>query len=166
MLSVRSSRRGGDRGSVALVVLVIFVMAGLAAVMVSRNAVDLRLAVTEEHQAAADAAIDLGIARATGRVQSGETDKEFVEAGTAGDAAWTVTVRRVDDARWDVDAEATSDRSTRRVSAAIVKRPGSQWAVSQWRRTPLADAKRGAPIRSPRDDAIGIGASREADLDF
>ena len=115
MLRPTARRAMGERGSVALVVMVIFVMASLAAIMVTRSAGDLRLSVIEQHQAAADAASDLGIARAVARIQVGESATGFDDIGSVADATWSVNVRQVDATRWDLISTGQSGSSTRPV---------------------------------------------------
>ena len=135
-----SRTRRDERGSVALVVMVIFVMATLAAVMVTRNAGDLRQSVIESHQAAADAAADLGIARAVARVQAGESSEGFTDRGAAGDATWTTTGRLVGDGQWQLVSTGTSDTSNRSISTGLIRRNDRFWSVADWHRIPAQAA--------------------------
>lgn len=122
-----------ERGSVALVVMVIFVMASLAAIMVSRNAADLRLSVTEQQQAAADAAADLGISRVLARIQNGESAPGLVDEGSAGDASWSVTARALDGSTWDVVSTGSLGTTLRSFGATVVQRGDQFWVISNWR---------------------------------
>ena len=128
----RDERCRDERGSVALVVMIIFVMASLAAIMVTRNAGDLRLVVTEQQQASADAAADLGVARALARVQNGEPQREFVDEGSVGDATWSVTARMVDATDWQVVATGAAGTTRRSFGATLNQRGDQFWVVANW----------------------------------
>jgi hypothetical protein len=128
----RGVARGADeRGSVAMVVMVLFVMASLATVMVARDTSELRSVRTSQDRAAAlagtDAALAAGVARA-----AVETTPSFTESGMSGDVTWHVEANRVDEGRWELVVNATANASLRTVSAALERRGGSGWVVVDW----------------------------------
>ena len=126
-----AARRGDERGSVAMVVMVLFVMASLATVMVARDTSELRSVRTVQDRAAALAATDVALAAGVARAAI-ETAPAFTENGTAGGAAWTVTARRIDAGRWELQVTATTNGARRRVDAALERRAGSGWVVGEW----------------------------------
>ncbi len=123
--------RQDERGSVAMVVMVLFVMASLATVMVARDTSELRSVRTSQDRAAALAATDAGLAAGVARAAI-ETTDTFSESGTAGDVAWSVEASRPDPARWDLVVTATANGSLRTVSAGLEHRGGSGWVVVNW----------------------------------
>jgi Tfp pilus assembly protein PilX len=120
-----------DRGSVALVVMVLFVMASLATVMVARDTSELRSVRTSQDRSAALAATDAGMAAGVARAAV-ETSSDFTESGVAGDAAWDLTARRVSTDRWELVVVGTANESQRTASAGLVRRGGSGWVVDRW----------------------------------
>ena len=125
------SRSESERGSVALAVIIIVLLAGLAAVMVSRNSADGRTTRVRQDRAAALAAADAGLAETVSRAALA-TDKELKAAGDVVSATWSSTARLVADGHWSVTVVGRAHGQQRTVSAALTKTDGSGWLVSDW----------------------------------
>ena len=125
------SRSTDERGSVAMVVMVLFVMASLATVMVARDTSELRSIRTSQDRAVALAGTDAGLAAGVARAAV-ESSTKFSESGSAGDVSWTVDANRLDPGRWQLVITATANGSLRTVSAALERRGASGWVVADW----------------------------------
>lgn len=125
-----------ERGSVALVVMVIFVMASLATIMVTNNAGEARRARAQQDRGAALGAADLALARAMARISVGETAATFTESGSAGGTSWRVDASRATGTRWVATATGRSSAASRTVAADVVRNPSGRWVITAWRETP------------------------------
>ncbi len=127
-------RADRERGSVALVVMVMFIMASLAAIMVSRTMADGRVVVGDGDRLVALDAADQGTAVALARVSGGET-ADFSDAGSSGAARWTTTVHPISSTEWSVTATGSVSGVTRDVDARIVLDDDKVWHLRQWSET-------------------------------
>jgi hypothetical protein len=123
--------RRDDRGSVALVVMVLFVMASLAAIVVSRSVEDAREVRRSQDRADALALTDVGLAAGSARATL-EPAATFADSGSIDGGTWTSSAQRVNPFRWQISVDATIHGATRQVSAALVLRGGSGWVVADW----------------------------------
>lgn len=131
MTPARAERVQDERGSVALVVMVLFVMASLATVMVARDVSELHSVRTSQDRSVALAATDAGMAAGVARAAV-ETSNGFGESGVAGDATWQLRARRINEDRWELLVIAQANVSQRAASAGLVRRGGSGWVLSDW----------------------------------
>lgn len=127
------SRRRDERGSVALAVTVIVILAGLTAVMLSRDADELRHARTTQDRSIVLGALDE--AAAAGSTRAAVDPDDFTMSGTSGGAAWELRADRVDPDLWEMVATADLRRVRRQVSFRFHRAGGSDWRVEQWRET-------------------------------
>ena len=129
----RRSDRGSDRGSVALAVTVIVILAGLTAVMLTRDSDELRHARTTQDRAIVLGALDQAIA--AGSTRAAVDAGDFEMSGSAGGAAWHLEARRVDPDRWDLTATADLRTVHRRVTVQLIRAGGSDWRARGWHET-------------------------------
>jgi Tfp pilus assembly protein PilX len=134
---LRWAIRRGERGSVALAVIIIVLLAGLAAVMVSRNSADGRTTRARQDRAAALAAADAGLAETVSQAAMAR-DKELSVTGDVVSATWTSTATRIAPERWAVTVVGRSHGQRRTITATLVQRGGSGWLVSDWHEGPGA----------------------------
>jgi len=123
--------RRPERGSIALVVMVVFVMAGLATVMVSRVVSDSRVVIGDSDRAVALDASDVGLAEVRARIVSGET-AAFDSEGEAGAARWWATATPADSKNWTIEVTGTSHRVSKLVRAALAVDAAGVWRQSNW----------------------------------
>ncbi len=127
-----SARRASERGSVAVVAIVLVLLAGLTGVLVQRNLSDGQSTRVRQDRAVALAGVDVGFSELA--AQAAMTDSKQLEvSGKLDGGSWTATGQRVGDDRWEVTVEATAWRVTRRVTAALVRSPETGWVVTEWR---------------------------------
>lgn len=132
MLSRRPERfRRSERGNVAMAVVVIVLVAGLTAVMVSRNSADGRTTRSRQDRAAALGAADAGLAETVSRAAV-TSDPSFTVSGNVVSATWTSAARHVDPGRWEVTVIGQAHSQQRTISASLVQTAGSGWLVSDW----------------------------------
>jgi len=134
---LRCAIRRDERGSVALAVIIIVLLAGLAAVMVSRNSADGRTTRARQDRASALAAADAGLAETVSRAALAR-DKELSVTGDVVSATWTSTATRIASERWAVTVVGRSHGQSRTITATLVQRGGSGWLVSDWHEGPGA----------------------------
>lgn len=127
------SRRGDERGSVALAVTVIVILAGLAAVMLTRDSDELRHARTFEDRAIVLGALDDAIAAGTIRAVVDPVD--FDLSGTSGGATWHVEAVRANPDRWELTATAELRTVRRGVAVRLARSEGSDWHAEGWHET-------------------------------
>ena len=126
------AHRASERGSVAVVAVVLVLLAGLTGVLVQRNLSDGQSTRVRQDRAVALAAVDVGFSELA--AQAAMTDsKGIAVSGTLDGGSWTATGKRVSDDRWEVSVAATAQRVTRKVSAALVRTPQTGWLVAEWR---------------------------------
>jgi len=128
--STRPTRRG-ERGNVAMAVVIIVLIAGLTAVMVSRNSADGRTTRDRQDRAAALGAADAGLAETVSRAAV-TSDPDFTVSGNVVSATWTSTAKHVDPGRWEVTVTGHANSQQRTISAQLIQSDGSGWLVSDW----------------------------------
>jgi len=126
------AHRASERGSVAVVAVVLVLLAGLTGVLVQRNLSDGQSTRVRQDRAVALAAVDVGFSELAAHAAMTDS-KEIAVSGTLGGGSWTATGTRVSDDRWEVSVVATAQRVTRTVSAALVRTPQTGWLVAEWR---------------------------------
>jgi len=115
---------------VALAVAVIVILAGLTAVMLTRDAADLRQSRGVQDRAAVIGALD--VAMADGSALAAVESRSLSDEGDAGGVAWRVTGELVGPDEWQLIATATRGNVRRRAEASLVRRNGSGWLVTDW----------------------------------
>lgn len=125
------STQPSERGSVALAVTVIVILAGLTAVMLTRDTSELRQSRTSQDRAAVLGALDDAVA--AGSARAARETAGFTMSGTAGSTAWELRASVVDADTWELTADAGKDPLRRGVSARLVRVGGSDWRVTDWR---------------------------------
>jgi hypothetical protein len=83
--------RRGERGSIAMGVMVLLVCATLAAALVARNVAAANQSVQAQHRAQALGAAEMGLAHAEAAVAAGASGS-FRAEGSTGSATWVVDV--------------------------------------------------------------------------
>lgn len=126
-------RVAGERGSVLLAVMILFVMATTSAVLVQRNVFEARSAMRDEQRAEALGGADVGVAEATARIAYGETTA-FSLSGTAGGAAYEVDAEP-SAGGWSLTATGTA-REAERTVAVTLEDSGTGWDIATWHETP------------------------------
>jgi len=134
------SARRGERGNVALAVVVMVLMATLGATLVSRVQVDARAQRGLQSRDQALALAEVGAAAAQGRIGVGESASSFTLAGTTTTGQWTASATRAATARWEVTATGSSEGAGRAVEFAVVRDSTQRWVVREWRES-------AAPVR-------------------
>ena len=124
-------RPRSERASIALVVMVIFVMAGLATVMVAHVVSDSRVVLGDTDRAAALDASDVALAVTRARIAAGETDR-FEVSGEDGPVRWAATATPASAGEWDVEMTGISHRVNKVVQARLVADDSKVWRVRDW----------------------------------
>lgn len=130
MLRRSALRHRSERGSVALAVTVIVILAGLTAVMLTRDSDELRHARTTQDRAIVLGALDEAIAAGSTRAVVDAGDFEL--SGTSGGAVWSVDAVRADPDAWELTATAKLRTVRRAVAVRLVRSEGSDWHAEDW----------------------------------
>lgn len=126
----RPAHRPDERGSVALAVTVIVILAGLTAVMLTRDSEELRHARTSQDRAIVLGALDEAIAAGTTRAAVDSAD--FDLSGSSGDVTWSVQAVRIGPDGWELAATAKLRSVNRAASVRLVRSDGSDWHAEGW----------------------------------
>lgn len=130
-----SRRAHGERGSVALVMIVAAVLAAVVAMLVTRTISDGRAGRTQQHREAAMALAEVGLANAQAAISQGEDATDVSLRGSHGGDSWAVRLRRVAPDRWELAAVGRSGPSSRGVTAALTRGP-TGFRISEWTERP------------------------------
>ncbi|MCC6226152.1 MAG: hypothetical protein IT195_07090 [Microthrixaceae bacterium] len=141
MLAKRVGRlRGGERGSVALVVIVATVLAAVVATLVSQTISDGRSARFQQNREAAIAQAEQGLANAHAAISQGEEAADITLRGSGADGSWTVRSRKVGADRWELSALGRSGGAARGVTAALTRRSAG-FAITEWTERPASQLR-------------------------
>ena len=107
MLRRPMTERGrGDRGSVAVAIVLMVTFAGLGAVLIDRAMADARAQSQLQWRTTASAALDAGAASAVARIGAGEPAGSFTDSGSSAGISWNVQAAQASPTRWDVRVDA------------------------------------------------------------
>ena len=133
MLS-RRTPRDGERGTIALGMVVLLVCSALAGLLVARNISAGREAIREDHRQRALGAADVGLAAVEARLGLGVT-AGFTADGEVGTDHWAATATAATPSEFDVQVTGSSAGQSRTVTATV-RRVGATLEVERWREVP------------------------------
>ena len=126
--------RGGERGTIALAMVVLLICSALAGVLVTRNLSAGREGIRQEHRERALGAADVGFAASEARIAVGASSG-FGLTGDVGTDSWTATVAALSPSEFDVTVTGTSGAWSRTVHSTV-RRGAGAIEVNGWREVP------------------------------